>query len=135
MSIFQTLSKDPGPHTPLSRFTALSGVIYLVAGASFYAWPGQLQDVLGQPPYVGHEAGLVRVIGFTLAVVGYFYLAGARTRNPVFGIATIFDRLLVPLFLVPLGVSGAVPWPIAYVISVLDPILGLIAYVLARRSQ
>ncbi len=135
MGYFQALLKDPGPHTPLSRYTFFNGVFYLVFGLSLYAWPGQMQLSFGIPPYVASEEGMVRVIGVITAVVGWFYVWGSRTRSDVFGLSTVADRLLIPFFIVPLGLSGMLPMPVAIAMSSFDPVLGVGAYIVWRRSR
>jgi hypothetical protein len=52
--------------------------------------------------------GLVRVIGFAVAIIGWFCVFGARTNVDSFSLATVGDRLLVPFFLVPHGLTGEV---------------------------
>jgi hypothetical protein len=135
MGYFEALLKDPGPHTPLSRYTFYNGVFYVLFGLSLYVWPGQMQLSFGIAPYVSFEEGMVRVIGALSAVVGWFYIWGSRTRSDVFGLSTVADRLLLPLFFMPLGFSGALPMPVAISMSAVDPILGLGAYVIWRRSR
>jgi hypothetical protein len=135
MGYFQALLKDPGPHTPLSRYTFFNGVFYLLFGFSLYVWPGQLQLSFGIPPYAGNEEGMVRVVGILSAVIGWFYVFGSRTRSDIFGLSTVADRLLLPFFLLPLGFTGAIPMPVAIAMSVVDPVLGIGAYVVWRRSR
>ena len=135
MGYFQALLKDPGPHTPLSRYTFYNGLFYVAFGLSLYAWPGQLQLSFGIPPFVANEEGMVRVIGVITAIVGYFYVFGSRTRSDVFGLSTVADRLLIPFFIVPLGSAGQLPMVVAIAMSAFDPVLGVGAFVLWRRSQ
>ena len=73
------LFSEPPPHTPLTRYTLWNGVLYLLLGATIYAWPGIGQVVFRAPPYQVGEAGFVRTIGLLLAIIGYFYVFGART--------------------------------------------------------
>lgn len=135
MSFLQTLFKDPGPHTPLSRYTHYNGVFYIVFGLSLYVYPGQLQVALGAAPFAGLESGMMRVIGFVTAIVGYFYVFGARTRSEIWGLSTVVDRLLVPLFVMPLVLSGAIEPRSATALAILDPVLGIGAYLVWRRSK
>ncbi len=134
MSFFSSMLNRPGPSTPLSKFTERCGLLYLVLGASIFAWPGQFQ-LVGVAPFQGQEEGLARIIGFTVIVVGWFYVMGGRTGATSFGLATVLDRLLVPLFLIPLGVLGQVAWPIALPFAILDPALGLVAFIIWRRTK
>lgn len=135
MSFFQSLLHTDRPATPLSRYTCGCGLFYLGCGAAMYAWPGLLQFALKAAPFAGREEGMMRLCGFTVAVIGYFYVFGSRTRRDSFGLATVLDRLAVPFFLLPLGASGAVEPVFAYVFSVLDPLLGLGAYLIWRRTH
>ena len=113
------------PHTPLTRYTAWNGVLYMLLGAMFYAWPGSAQALLHAPPFQAGEAGFVRTLGFTVAVIGYLYFFGARTGQDRFGVATILDRLLVPLVLGLLVATGQL-WPhLGIPFIVLDPVLAI----------
>lgn len=123
-----------GPSTALSRYTELNGALYLATGLLLYAWPGAAQTLFFAPAFVGSEAGLVRMLGVVLAVVGWFYVMGGRTGVDSMGLATVVDRLLVPAFLVPLAVTGAVAPQLALPFAILDPLLGLGAFVIWRRS-
>ena len=134
MSFFQTLMASP-PSTPLSRYTALNGAFYMAFGALTYAWPGVVQVVLMGAPFAGREEGMMRLAGFTVAVIGWFYVMGARTRAASFGLATIVDRALVPVFLLPLGLSGAVEPMVVGTFAVLDPLLALGAFIIWRRTR
>ena len=87
--------------------------------------PGVVQAFLAGAPFAGREEGLTRLAGMTLTVIGYLYAFGSRTRSEVCGLATVLDRALVPLFLLPLGLSGAVEPAVAYLFCVVDPVLGL----------
>jgi hypothetical protein len=129
------LFSKPPPHTPLTRYTQWNGMLYLSMGALFYVWPGSAQVLLQAPPFQGAEAGLLRTLGVTIAVIGYFYIFGSRTGQDRFGVATIFDRLLVPVLLVPLVVSGALSPSLGLPFAVLDPVLGLGAWVVFSRSE
>ena len=130
---FKALWERPAS-TPLSRFTERCGMLYLALGATIFAWPGQFQ-LVGVAPFQGQEEGLARVVGFTVMVVGWFYFMGGRTGATSFGLASVVDRLLVPLFLIPLGLTGQVSWPIALPFAILDPALGLVAFFIWRRMR
>lgn len=133
MGFFQTLLEVPR-RTPLSRSTVWSGVFFLVNGALLYAWPGAAQTLFFAAPFQGQEAGLVRMLGLVLAVVGWFYVMGGRTGSDSFGLATVVDRALLPLFLVPLALTGAVDAHLALPFAVLDPLLGFGAFLVWRRQ-
>lgn len=129
------LFSEPPPHTPLTRYTQWNGLLYLLLGATFYGWPGSVQAVLRAAPFQAGEAGLVRALGLTIAVIGYFYVFGARTGQDRFGVATILDRLLVPALIAPLVVSGELPPQLGVPFAVLDPVLGIGAWLVYARSQ
>jgi len=133
MSLLSDLAEAPAQRSAASRFTSACGVLYLATGLSMLAWPGQAQVMLGERPFIGDEAGLVRVIGMLLAVVGWFYIFGGRTGGRQFVAATVLDRLiLVPLVLVPTALAGVFP-KMMLVFAVLDPVLALVAWHLLRR--
>lgn len=134
MSFFKAMLERPSPQTPLSRFTERCGVLYLALGAGIFAWPQQFQ-LVGLPPFQGQEEGLARVVGFAVMVIGWFYLMGGRTGATSFSLATVFDRLLVPLFLVPLGATGQVSWRLVIPFAILDPALALIAFFIWRSTR
>lgn len=134
MSFFSSMLNRPSASTPLSKFTERCGMLYLALGASIFAWPQQFQ-LVGVAPFQGQEEGLARVIGFTVMIVGWFYLMGGRTGATSFGLATVFDRLLVPFFLIPLSIAGQVAWQLTLPFAILDPALGLVAFIIWRRTK
>ncbi len=129
------LSRPDQPATPLSRYTVINGVFYMVIGLLFFAAPGVLVLMPDIDPFQGHEEGLFRAVGFTITIIGWFYFFGGRTNADSFGLATVGDRLLVPVFLLPLGITGQIPMSLAAAFSVLDPVLGVGAYVVWRRQR
>lgn len=133
MSFFSTLLTR-GPATPLSRYTVWNGAFYMATGLLLFAWPGAAQTLFLAPPFEAHEGGFVRMLGFVVVVIGWFYVMGGRTGADSFGLSTVVDRLLVPFFLVPLGVTGAVDPHLALPFAILDPVLGLGAYLVWRRQ-
>jgi hypothetical protein len=133
MSFLEALLAKP-KSTPLSTYTTWNGVFYFVLGLSFFAWPGQVQLLFGADPFEAGEAGLMRVIGFTVAILGWFYIMGGRTGAASFGLATVVDRVLVPAFLLPLGFSGSVDLHLVVPFAVLDPVLGIGAFIVWKRS-
>jgi hypothetical protein len=134
MSFFQALWSSPSS-TPLSRYTTWNGLFYLAFGLLTYVWPGSLQVVLGAAPFQAREEGLARIVGALVMIIGWFYVRGARTRADSFSLATVVDRALVPLLLVPLVVIGAVDPRIGLPFAILDPLLAIGAYVIWRRSR
>jgi hypothetical protein len=77
----------------------------------------------------------VRALGLTIALIGYFYVFGARTGQDRFGVATILDRLLVPVFVVPLVVTGQLAPQLGVPFAVLDPALAVGAWIVHARSS
>ncbi|MFM2162296.1 MAG: hypothetical protein RLZZ383_1808 [Pseudomonadota bacterium] len=136
MSFFQALRAKPDvAPSRLSRFTVYNGYGYLGIGALFYAAPRVLLAVPGYPPFEAHEEGFVRALGLTVAIIGWFYVFGGRAQSTSFSLATVVDRLLVPLFLAPLIVTDAIPAPLGIAFSVLDPALGLMAWGIWRSES
>jgi lipid-A-disaccharide synthase-like uncharacterized protein len=78
------------------------------------AWPGLAQTLLWERAFEAKEAGLFRVIGVTVAVIGWF-------------------RFLLPLVLVPLALNGVFPH-LMWTFAVLDPTLAVGALVLLSRE-
>jgi len=133
VSFFQTLWAS-GPATPLSRYTTWNGLLYVATGALIYVWP-EVTQLLGADDFEAGESGLVRMLGFVMAVIGWLYLVGARTRADSFGLATVVDRLLVPFFLLAPVVAGAVDAGLVVPFAILDPVLGLGALAVWLRSR
>lgn len=128
------LSTPNEPPTRLARYTQVNGLIYLALGLTLYAWPGLL-NVLGADPLQGQEPGLCRTIGLAIAIIGWFYVMGARTNRDSFGLATFADRILVPFFLLPLAFADQVDPMIVLPFAILDPILGIGAFVIWKRQS
>jgi hypothetical protein len=122
------------PLTRLARYTQANGLLYLALGLSMYAWPGML-CLLGADPLKGQEPALCRTIGLAIAIIGWFYVIGARTNRDSFGLATFADRILVPFFLLPLVFTGQIDPMIVLPIAILDPILGIGAFLIWRKSS
>lgn len=127
-------SRPPGPMPALSRYTAWNGALYLAIGAFFYLFPRVPSAMLGQPPPSDAEAPLMRVVGMAVGLIGWFYVMGARTHAPSFGLATVADRLLVPFLLLPLWWFAGLDAALALPFAILDPALGLGAWWVWHRS-
>lgn len=124
-----------GPSTPLSRYTAANGLLYVAFGAVVYAWP-EVTHLIGADDFRAGESGLVRVLGFVMLVIGWFYVMGARTRADSFGLATVLDRvLIVPVFLMALVVTDTVDAGLVVPFAILDPVLGLGALAVWLRTR
>jgi hypothetical protein len=133
MSLINELLERPPNLPTMSKYTALNGVIYLAAGAMLVAWPGATQALFMDRAFVGDEQGLVRVMGLTVAVIGWFYLFGGRSGARQIVAASVVNRLtFVPAVLLPLALSGVFPH-LLVTFAVLDPALAIGALVLCGR--
>ncbi|MGN6228397.1 MAG: hypothetical protein ACTHNM_13265 [Dyella sp.] len=93
-----------------------------------------IQTLLGDAPFQGHEAALVRVLGMALAVIGWLYFFGGRSGGRQVVAASVLDRLiLVPLVLVPTALAGVFPHTMLS-FAILDPALALGAWWLLARD-
>jgi hypothetical protein len=96
--------------------------------------PGAVQTLFREPAFVGHEEGLFRVIGLTLAVIGWLYFFGGRSGARQVIAASVIDRLLfVPAVLIPLAIAGVFPH-VFLTLAILDPLLAIGAWVLLERK-
>jgi hypothetical protein len=135
MSLIKDLLERPFDQAITSRYTAMNGLIYLAAGTSVLIWPGMVQTIFRDAPFVGNEAALVRVMGMAVMVIGWLYLFGGLSGGRRIVAASVLDRVvLVPLVLVPLVMAGVFPhFLLAF--AVLDPTLGIGAWLLLNRSD
>ena len=136
MSLLSALKESPPNLATSSKFTLVNGIIYLAAGTLLMIWPGAVQTLFLDPDFVGHEAGLVRLLGMTLAIIGWFYFFGGRSGGRQVVAASVLDRIiLVPLVLIPTAMAGVFPH-LLWTFAILDPLLGLVAwYLLAQEKQ
>lgn len=135
MQLLADLMARPASLSRPSRYTVINGVIYLGAGALLIVWPGATQTVFMDRTFVGDEAALVRVIGMTVAVIGWLYLFGGRSGGRQMVAASVVDRLtLVPAVLVPLAVAGVFPHLLG-TFAILDPALGIGAWVISAAGR
>ena len=135
MSLLAALKESPAPLSKASRFTWMCGAFYMACGALVLGWPGVAQALLGDPAFVGHEAGLVRVLGMCLLVIGWLYFFGGRSGGRQVVAATVLDRIvLVPLVLVPMALAGVIPHTLL-LFAVTDPVLAVIAWLLLAKRQ
>ena len=78
---------------------------------------------------------MARVVGMSVAIIGWLYFFGGRSGGRQFVAASVIDRLvLVPLVLVPLALSGAFTHTLLF-FAVLDPALALVAWRLLASSK
>lgn len=135
MSLIKALLEKPPSLSAASRYTVMNGVVYLACGALLMAWPGVIQAVFRDRAFVGQEEALMRLVGMTLAVIGWLYLFGGRSGARNLIAASVVDRLvLVPAVLVPMAMAGVFPHLLT-TFAILDPSLGVGAWLLlgARR--
>jgi hypothetical protein len=134
MAFIDDLLDKPSGLTTASRYTALNGVIYLIAGAALVVWPGIVQTVFREAAFVGHEGALMRVIGLTVVVIGWLYLFGGRSGARQFVAASVVDRLVfVPLVLLPIAFAGIFP-RLFVAFALLDASLAVGAWWLMQRK-
>jgi hypothetical protein len=135
MSLIEDLLERPFDQAITSKYTAMNGLIYLGAGTLVVIWPGMVQTIFRDAAFVGNEAALIRVIGMTVMVIGWLYLFGGLSGGRRIVAASVLDRVvLVPLVLVPLAIVGVFPhFLLAF--AVLDPTLGIGAWLLLSRSD
>ena len=131
--MFDALFAPAGPSTPLSRYITWNGALYLSSGVMFWVWPYGL-EWMGAPALSDTEAGYVRAIGIAVIQIGWFYLWGARTRSDVFGLSTVVNRLAAPLLILPLVFTGRLEPALGIPFALLDPVLGVGAWLVWRRS-
>ena len=79
MSLIKALLEKPPSLTTASKYTVVNGFIYLAVGFLLIVWPGVTQTLFRDSAFVGHEEGLVRVIGLTVIVIGWLYVFGGRS--------------------------------------------------------
>lgn len=133
MPFVKDLLGKPATLSVGSKYTVINGYIYLALGVVFIVWPGVVQSLFMGRAFVGDEGGLIRVIGLTVVVIGWFYVFGGRTGGRQFSAASVVDRLVfVPLVLVPLAIAGVFPH-LLVAFTVLDMSLAVGAWILLQR--
>jgi hypothetical protein len=134
MSFMGDLLEMPAHLSAASKWTVMNSCVYLGLGALFIFWPGAVQTIFMDQPFQGHEEALFRVIGLTVAVIGWLYLFGGRSGSRQTVAASVLDRwILVPGVLVPVALAGVFPH-ILLAFALLDASLALGAWVLRRRG-
>jgi hypothetical protein len=135
MSLIEDLLERPFDQAITSKYAAMNGLIYLGAGTLILVWPGIVQTIFRDAEFVGNEAALTRVIGMAVMIIGWLYLFGGLSGGRRIVAASVLDRLvLVPLVLIPLAIAGVFPhFLLAF--AVLDPTLGIGAWLLLSRSD
>jgi hypothetical protein len=134
MALIKALLEKPPRLTAASKYTAMNGFIYLVLGILLIVWPSVTQTVFLEPAFVGHEQGLIRVIGLTVVVIGWLYVFGGRSGARQTVAASVIDRLIfVPAVLVPLAMAGVFP-TLLLTFAALDVLLALGAWIFFART-
>jgi hypothetical protein len=125
--LIQALKEKSASPSAAARFTSSTGLLYLAFGLGICAIPALVPVLFFEPTFQGREEGLLRLSGFIMAVVGWFFWIGGRTGARAFVAATIIPRLVVPAPLVFLATTGVFPH-FMYAMAALDPALALVAW-------
>ena len=135
MKLFRDLIGKSPDQTPVTRFLASNGLIYIVVGVVMVAWPGSMQSVFGEVDFVGREAGLIRVLGLTVVIIGVLYMLGGRGHSKqIIAVSILCRPVLVPATIIPLAIGGVFPG-LLYTFVILDVGLSLIMLVIYRRHE
>jgi hypothetical protein len=135
VSLITDLLEKPPTLSTASKYTILNGVLYIGAGVLIIAWPGVVQTLFRDAPFVGHEGGLFRIVGLLRVVVGWFYFFGGRSGARQAVAASVVDRLVfVPLIFFPLAIAGVDPH-LLVTFAIIDLLLGIGAWILLRRKD
>lgn len=135
MSLINELMETSSDLRVSSKFNTLNGVLYFSAGMLLILWPGAVQAIFGEAEFSGNEASLVRVVGMSVAVIGWLYFFGGRSGGRQFTAASVLDRIiLVPLVLIPIALSGVYP-RLLIAFAILDVLLGSTAWYLLVRER
>lgn len=134
MSLITALLEKPPSLTAASKYTVVNGFIYLAVGFLLIVWPGVTQTLFRDSAFVGHEEGLVRVIGLTVIVIGWLYVFGGRSGARQIVAASVIDRLIfVPAVLIPVAMAGVFPH-LLLTFAALDVLLAIGAWILFART-
>lgn len=135
MSLVTDLMESPPTLAVSSKFASLNGVLYMAVGVLLMIWPGAVQTLFLDPDFVGREAAMVRILGMTVAVIGWFYVFGGRSGGRQFVAVSVVDRIvLVPLVLIPIAMAGVFPH-LLWTFAILDPVLSLVTWYLLARER
>ena len=134
MSLINDLRHKPPSLSAASKYTTLNGIGYLAMGMILIVWPGVTQTLFREPAFAGHEQALMRVIGLTVAVIGWLYFFGGRSGARQFIAASVIDRLIfVPAVLIPLAIAAVFP-RLFLTFTIIDALLAIGAWVLLARE-
>jgi hypothetical protein len=133
MSLIKALLEKPLSLTTASKYTVVNGLLYLAVGCLLIVWPGVTQTLFRDSAFVGHEEGLMRVIGLTVIVIGWLYVFGGRSGARQIVAASVIDRLIfVPAVLIPVAIAGVFPH-LLLTFTALDVSLATGAWILFAR--
>jgi len=134
MKLIQDLLEAPASLSVASKYTIANGLFYIATGVQLIVWPAAVQRLFLEADFVGHEADLVRVVGFTVAIIGWLFLFGGQSGGRQFVAATVIERLLFePLVLVPLALAGIFSHVLT-TFAILDACLALGAWLILSRK-
>jgi hypothetical protein len=135
MSPITIALQKPANLTTASKYTVFNGFVYFGLGILLILWPGTIQTILGERPFVGDEQGLMRVIGMAVAIIGYYLWVGGHSGSRQATAASVIDRLtIVPLVLLPLAIAGVFPRLLTAIVIV-DLCLAISTWVLLNRGE
>eukprot|EP00929_Paragymnodinium_shiwhaense_P028893 TRINITY_DN16673_c0_g1_i1.p1 TRINITY_DN16673_c0_g1~~TRINITY_DN16673_c0_g1_i1.p1 ORF type:complete len:292 (+),score=18.41 TRINITY_DN16673_c0_g1_i1:98-973(+) len=123
-----------GERTSTHTFLLVQGVLYSGLGLGFMLGPQFLAPLLLMGPMTSGEAGVYRILGIEVVIIGYLYIQNARSNLEHAVAATTLDRLLVPLPLAGIWMLGA-PWQLCAAFGVLDPLLACLTAWSWQRSK
>lgn len=89
--LINNLLQKPRELSATSRYIVLNGIIYIAGGMFLMAWPASIQILFRHRAFVGDEQGLIRVIGLTVVVIGWFYLFGGRSGARQVVVASVIN--------------------------------------------
>jgi hypothetical protein len=131
--LVQALAERSSSPPVASRFTSISGLFYVAMGLTICAAPSVVPVLFFEPAFAGREAGIFRLVGWIMAVVGWLLWSGGRTGARSFVAAGIAARLAVPLVVIPLALAGVLPH-MMYVFGLLDPVSALVTWRLMSKT-
>ncbi len=131
--LIQALAEKSAARSTAHRLTSISGLFYVAMGLTICTVPRLIPIVFFEPTFTGREEGLFRLLGWIMAVVGWFLWIGGRSGARSFVAAGIVARLAVPLVAIPLAMNGVFPH-MMYVFGVLDPVSALLTWRILSKS-
>jgi uncharacterized membrane protein len=135
MSPIKIALEKPLNLTTASKYTVFNGFVYFLLGVLLILWPGAVQTLLGERPFVGDEQRLMRVLGMTVCIIGYYLLVGGNSGSRQATAASVIDRLtIVPLVLLPLVIEGVFP-RLFVAIVIVDICLAISTWVALNRVE